>query len=428
MNEINVLNSKLLGSYFQSFFCIELHTDESLDDLNKLKEETISTLLHEYIHFLQDITTSFGLTNIISIVNHQKLVNQTIIDSDLETFKTPVEVDINTESDIYNALHSIFIGDFESDFDDYSKIIGYDLLPNEYVQGYEHHLYVSINFEKFGQNKSFNFGAIQIMESMAFIVERNMFNNIKSPIYPYHIVEKIIEFIYPEILGNDALIVSICDFSLMLPDPGRFFLIFIKDLKTKGIINVEDAYNLFKHTIVVAKDVKSDIFQFYCSRVELALISLKDYFTIDYFKDINNWFEQIFEKISTYKLENFTFWNEILSGDNIIQKRNNLINLSFKFGFPLIVNSEGQTVFSNPENLNPENLFSFRAIKEVSGVLKNEHTQCNMVKMCKNGIEDITDHTCNTPWNRNLDNKLCPFTAIIRMWGIDSKQPISSNY
>jgi hypothetical protein len=121
MNEINVLNSKLLGSYFQSFFCIELHTDESLDDLNNLKEETISTLLHEYIHFLQDITTSFGLTNIISIVNHQKLVNQTIIDSDLETFKTPVEVDINTESDIYNALHSIFLGDFESDFDDFSN-------------------------------------------------------------------------------------------------------------------------------------------------------------------------------------------------------------------------------------------------------------------------------------------------------------------
>lgn len=61
-----------LGLYNPSFFKITLKTGEELpkeDPKNSLVSEiTGAAFLHEYIHFLQDITTSSGLNNFCYIV------------------------------------------------------------------------------------------------------------------------------------------------------------------------------------------------------------------------------------------------------------------------------------------------------------------------------------------------------------------------
>lgn len=426
MKDSNRLNSELLGSYLQSFFCIELNTDEPLDQLDKLKEETISTLLHEYIHYLQDITTTFGLNNIISIVNHQKMINNSINESKAQTFQIPIELDDTQISKIQNDLHSIFVGDYVSKFNEFSSIISYEIVSNELVSGYEHHPYVSIKFQHFHDVLEFNFGAIQIIESMAYIIERNMFDKVKSPVYPYHVAEKIIEFIYPNIIGNDPLIVAICHYSLMLPDPGRFFIQFTNDLKERGINSFEHANKLFKHVKIRNEESNETVYSFYEDRLENALISLKDYFTISYFDDIHLWFTKVFERISTFRLENFNFWSELIISKDKVLNRNKLVFLTNKFGLPLIVNNQGQSVFNDPEFEELNNIFSLRAIKEVNEFLSNRQTDCKMLKMCKRSTPNFTSEKCSNPWLRGQEEKLCPFGVIIKMWGISSKVPIKT--
>ena len=68
-----------LGCYYPAFFFMELNTDEEIADLNKVTTATLSTFHHEYVHFLQDITTSYGLMNICHVVDHQKLINERIL-------------------------------------------------------------------------------------------------------------------------------------------------------------------------------------------------------------------------------------------------------------------------------------------------------------------------------------------------------------
>lgn len=48
-----ILNTTL-GSYFPSFFILNLNCDHEKDDLNDLTDKPRSVFIHEYIHFLQD--------------------------------------------------------------------------------------------------------------------------------------------------------------------------------------------------------------------------------------------------------------------------------------------------------------------------------------------------------------------------------------
>ena len=55
-----VLNTTL-GYYEPAFFHINIGTNSSFE---KFSSRDFSIFLHEYIHFIQDVTTVYGLNNI----------------------------------------------------------------------------------------------------------------------------------------------------------------------------------------------------------------------------------------------------------------------------------------------------------------------------------------------------------------------------
>ena len=64
-----------LGLYSPSFFKMYIGVTEKMDDIFKLSVPASAAFLHEYVHFLQDITTIYGQKNIISAVDYIKTVN-----------------------------------------------------------------------------------------------------------------------------------------------------------------------------------------------------------------------------------------------------------------------------------------------------------------------------------------------------------------
>lgn len=58
------LYAKTLGFYEPSLFHIHLAYDVKLDEWKNWPDEVLFTFFHEYIHFLQDLTTTSGLYNI----------------------------------------------------------------------------------------------------------------------------------------------------------------------------------------------------------------------------------------------------------------------------------------------------------------------------------------------------------------------------
>lgn len=72
-----------VGYYEPGFIHLRINTTEDLDDLNKLKDDPTtlkcySNFFHEYIHFLQDITSTHGLLNFVNAVEHLRDANKTV--------------------------------------------------------------------------------------------------------------------------------------------------------------------------------------------------------------------------------------------------------------------------------------------------------------------------------------------------------------
>lgn len=53
---------EIMGTYYPNFLEIYVNTDKAVV-LHKLSKKELGTFFHEWIHFIQDITTSFGCYN-----------------------------------------------------------------------------------------------------------------------------------------------------------------------------------------------------------------------------------------------------------------------------------------------------------------------------------------------------------------------------
>ena len=63
------------GSYSPSFFTIRIPNSENYEQLlvgDRMSEQAEAYFLHEYIHYLQDLTTIPGLSNISIVVDYIK--------------------------------------------------------------------------------------------------------------------------------------------------------------------------------------------------------------------------------------------------------------------------------------------------------------------------------------------------------------------
>src|ERR1044071_3828277 len=86
-----------LGFYEPGFIHLRINTNEDLSDLINLAKCTISakwvsTFLHEYIHFLQDITSTQGLLNFIHVVESLKNANKQVNEAAQADFPIPLKI------------------------------------------------------------------------------------------------------------------------------------------------------------------------------------------------------------------------------------------------------------------------------------------------------------------------------------------------
>jgi hypothetical protein len=94
---MNTKELEKLGFYEPGFLHLRVNTDYDISDLNDLyrnksTQKYFSTFLHEYIHFLQDVTTPSGLMSASFYIDFIKDVNWTIRNDGKPEFHVPVEI------------------------------------------------------------------------------------------------------------------------------------------------------------------------------------------------------------------------------------------------------------------------------------------------------------------------------------------------
>jgi len=420
-------NSKL-GYYQPAFFLLQIDTDEELQDLDNLILENKSTLYHEYVHFLQDLTTVYGLGNIAQMVDLQKSSVHQILSNSEPEFKVPIEIDLSSPTGINMGLFEVYEGDDKADFYGIQSVDGIHEAPNDKVIGYESVPSVIIEAtDLFGTKRFFNFGAVCISESMAHLIEESMFDDVVAQPFPYHTAKKVCEYIYPELAVDFLNIICLCDIALNSSHPGKFYIDFIKALKVNNFLprRYSDFYDRFEQTKFTTIDKQElSIYEVYKNYADLAKQQLLDYLLKPQYNELKVWINQIFDTATDIRIRNFSFWILVLDAATKEERRGRFTAFTQSLGFPLLTNNLDECYFSHP-NINTDMIVTLRTIYEVGKLMITGQKECEMKNFCRKSLSgDITSELCNEPWKMSGLNPTCSYGHLWEMWGLKDKTPI----
>lgn len=242
-----------------------MHINTGQDDLTitSLSPEDRVVLFHEYIHFLQDISTYYGLNAIYAHGEYIHSVVTRIYQAQKSSFTVPFEITDNNDNVLLNrqlanltqgddtSISKLTITQIEESEDEIN-------IPNKYIERIP-------NIIIHTTDSMMIFGAIAIMENMAYIFERlcepTCYKN--SPDYPYRAAELVADFYVPDFSNDPLMVLALCDMCLQSSNPGACFVRVMKGIQCGELrfSKPEDIYDHFyRQPTTKADDEKKSTF------------------------------------------------------------------------------------------------------------------------------------------------------------------------
>lgn len=411
-----------LGFYSPSFLRMHVGTNKSLQNLNTLNDPYWEAIyLHEYVHFIQDVTTAYGLANIGIITDYMRFVNNDVLKSSPGPFQVPV-LPVPNGSDNVDAnlrLQRAYNGTGEDDnvtllahskaqhtVSSASRPLPLDLIEVSYR-------------DSSGSAQTFEFGGLCVVESMAYLVERACYpSSPASPDLPYSSAEKLVQLIHPPLAADPLNILALCDVSLMQYHPGFVFYETLIRIKTQGITitKPEDLYGIAMSTINPWPPMPQ--------ATAHAISKLRGYFNHPFFDPVKDWIDRVFNNALAVRQNNPTFVLDLARGGPLANNptfRQFLTNV----GTPLVTNALDDATLHDPflpAGTNPHYSLLW-AIDQVHSIFWGSQTSCAMVGHCCAGKIAVDSRCSLEPWERAADTSPCPFGQVWAHWGLTGYYP-----
>ncbi len=224
------MEKELLEKALRGFYrtgCFHLYFDGYFDpDLNKMSRTDLGTFLHEYVHFLQNISTPYGIFE-ASALN----------EAAVETF-----IDIEPKNEIelpYDAPQSkmlkarlewlqVMDGQRINSSDKYTQVDeNKNILwgvTKQSIAGREGHLAALEFYDKTGKTHHRFIGARDIKEAMAAAYQSLIDTDAKHPDIPYNLLRIFCKQTFP-VVGNDVKkFICLCYTALFSLEPAYHFI------------------------------------------------------------------------------------------------------------------------------------------------------------------------------------------------------------
>ncbi len=423
------------GSYDTSFLHLKVYTKENIFNLTKLfkdknKIALASTFLHEYIHFLQNVTTSYGLMSGIVYVDLIKDINYSIINDGKPEFEVPIIFDNKNNVKANKELQEIYSGDSKP-----VKYIKYDRYeveekPVEYKDGNSMQVkrYKVHYFNKASKPESFYFGATCIKEYMAHAIQSKFLPTTEHTDVPYTVAELIVEKEYPLLARDKMFIVALCDACLMHLHPAQLFFDSLERMSAQRFmpVAVGQIYDFCFHEMQfngpMGSLTRDQVFEKMTGVIDE---QYDDALKSPIFRPNYKWLNHVFQEGKKLRLKNPTFMTQLVAGENELSTL--FYEIVRNFGTPFFSNNTGKGGFIPPTDLKgiaiqPHQLLVF---KEVIRIFDGDK-HCILYPFCKSDpANDITNSLCRTaPWQRVHEAELCPLAQIWRTWGLTGEVPV----
>jgi hypothetical protein len=408
-------NAKEVGFYFPSFLCMQINTDEDLSDLNRVSPITKKAFLHEYIHFIQDITTTYGLINLHYMFYKFKAISEYA--SLTKTIQIPLPSLSNT-IEINKDLFTLYEGTSDI-FDKVDRVCDVSVSPNGLISGYENANEITTTFiDSFGIKRSVPFGAVCIIETMADLFEERLIYKTQLPDIPYKYTIHVAKCIYQNIGNRYDLIVALSDIALCSFHPADFFYNVATKMKSDGIIPSHPS-TIYDVALRYRYNVDNTYLDLYDEIYSAVKKQISDCFQSSILAPVCQYLLDLIDKAHSLRHERPTFMCDIYTG----RKISDLQGIINDLGIPLMSNKKGMS-WAHAEGLpEKEQLLILRGMYEINSVLLGDQRNCRLKPFCINSNPDWVDEECDlSPWRKAEKELLCVFAQAWKIWGLSDKE------
>ncbi|CCX70290.1 putative uncharacterized protein [Prevotella sp. CAG:255] len=422
------------GEYIPAFFEMYLKIDGEID-LNKLSKRDFSLFFHEYIHFLQDITTTYGLTTCYAYGEYIQSVVNDIYEKKQKEFYVPYIYNDNKDNIRLNEqLQSLTLGDWDTNIESLDNI-KVTLDDFELDFGKEQNIpSIKVVCIQANEDDYISFGASAIKESIAYIMERYCFEEYeKSCDFPYSSAEKVANAIYTEFGQSTLNVLALADCSLMFSNPGYVFVHMLYQFKKKHY-NPEKPQDIYSQLENAKVNNGTKIFDFFENIANQTRRKIKSYFMVpDYpelHKVFHDWVDTVIDKALNLRKENPSYLLDIIA-ENINSSNNIFIEIVNSLGTPMMKNKQKDYFTIKPKGKAGWGVEVLKSVHQIYKILHDGEFQCSLYPWCLRSYEEHPEGNLNPtrekcltkPWVRASEEELCPLGLLWKNWNLVNYYP-----
>ncbi len=416
-----------MGFYEPALFRLHTRGNGKLRDMKNWSVSQKSTFLHEYIHFLQDITTIQGFNNFYILGEYIRYVSQIVKQSATKEIKVPMNpfsANQNVDQNWIARCSTMGTNTPVKDVISYSSKHILDLV--DYNNGQKIPLnVVSLNcVDERGYKVEVKLGTLHIMEGMAKLIQELVYptQGRTSPYNPYYIASDVAEMIIPGIKSVPYTLIALLDFALQTTNPGLTYVGYLEAKLREGYnaqsLTPEIIYaDLNNNKMNISSLGQLNFHEAYTAFQGGAEDVMNEYLGgVWYWKNIEIWYKNILDRSRKIRLDNPYFFQSLIEGGDIANNRM-FMDLQEMFGTPLTTNSNDFFDFSSPKNIfiTKKEVINVYAMMQIHRVfLSNGTFTCPLRKFCQNRrcgfFKQKVDKQCvKQPWKRMRSWNRCYF-------------------
>lgn len=447
MESIDIIQKLGDNYYTPAFFRMKVGSKVSFLDLNKVDERVFMYFFHEYVHFLQDVTTTYGLMNISNTSYYIRDAVYSIEHGGSKLFGHPHVVKPKGDWGYLNhRMWHVYTGAPIKPMHEKVALDKVDVSNITIVKQSVSVVFIDITDTNTGQQDRLVFGAAVLSEGMAYMMEHYVYEPVYknyglpypvAPDYPYNICQKIADYYYPEIAVWPVVLVALCDLSLMNYNPGLMYVRLLEHFKSIKLhekcgqySGVNDFVAFIYHEgqqFLKGHQHDFDTMQKYVAS------EMKEYFKCKEFEGSNRWIDHVLKKGAEFRKKVPQFMVDIMlyGCGKSAQQNQCFITLFKQMGSPLVFNDANEATINPPDGFDTTNYIPelFWAIQQMFWMFQGgkKHLPCQLKSHClisQPKVAAVVDSRCdNAPWSRCLDKQLCPFAAMWKHWGLTGYAP-----
>ncbi len=439
--------------YIPSFFRIKLGVFANFMDVPNIPFGSFAVFFHEYVHYLQDVTTLYGLMNLSVTTYFVRSVAHKVVEMPEGEFEVPQEIEDDDRDFGFRNLcfRKYYIGSSINPKYKIVDVLKYEVLSGDVKGQPVDYVLVEYCDKDTETNHTCVFGGNILTEGMAYMTERRCYQSVfnangcvypDAADYPYMMNWKLVQIIYPELSQYFELMVGVADIALLTYNPGLTFvrfleylkdIDFVKNLKGKGgNVTLEDCDELYKKGYEFTK--------FSIERLEqvqkYVYNEIAEYFKMPIAEELNVWVNRVWEKARQLrKIAPHYILDVILGYWGDVRNNKVFCSIYLGLGTPLVINADDEGTIVPPEGFKPSENFMpglYWAIDEIRRIFAGDACakECLLKDYCKwsstqkgSNIK-VNDRCDKAPWLRaGEDNDFCPVGAIWRHWGLTRHEP-----